>query len=90
MSIKNNNDKDQKSKKQKSQNTFRPVKFNFTDIKKFITMDLNIKVAFDDLKMNFSKLLNTSFFAKKLVFYKKEKKETIIDPTKSLELMLEG
>lgn len=45
------------------------VRFIFQEFGKFVTMDLSRKVVFDDLKMSFTKILNVSFFAKKLIFY---------------------
>ena len=48
---------------------FLSLKFNFSFIKKFITMDLHMKATIDDLKPTFGNLLNINFFAKKLTYY---------------------
>ncbi len=50
---------------------FLSLKFNFSFIKKFITMDLHMKATIDDLKPTFANLLNINFFAKKLTYYYK-------------------
>lgn len=73
------------SKRQPNMN-FHHVKFNFKELKKFITMELNLKVSINDLRENFSKLLATNFFAKRLVFiYGLEQ----IDPSQNLEIFFE-
>ena len=50
-------------------NAFYNLKFNFSFIKKYITMDLHMKATIDDLKPTFANLLNINLFAKKLIYY---------------------
>ena len=51
-----------------SQRTFARSKFVFTDIEKFILMDVNLNVPLADLKYSFSKILNIDFFGKALKY----------------------
>ncbi|CAD8100865.1 unnamed protein product [Paramecium primaurelia] len=44
------------------------VKFIFTVLEKFIVMDLNSKIALDDLKFTFTNILKIDLFAKRLQF----------------------
>lgn len=48
---------------------FYSLKFNFSSLKKFITMDLHAKATIDDLKPSFANLLQTNLFAKKLSYF---------------------
>ena len=57
--------------------SFYSLKFNFSSLKKYITMDLHVKATIDDLKGSFSNLLQTNLFAKKLTyFFSDERLET--------------
>ncbi|KAL4433554.1 hypothetical protein ABPG74_002951 [Tetrahymena malaccensis] len=47
---------------------FRRAKFIFDDLEKFIVMDVFLKVALDDLKFSFSKILNLDFFGKRFIY----------------------
>ncbi|CAD8127190.1 unnamed protein product [Paramecium sonneborni] len=44
------------------------VKFIFPALEKFIVMDLNSKIALDDLKFTFTNILKIDLFAKKIKF----------------------
>lgn len=48
-------------------------------------MEVNLNVTFDDLKYSLGKILNTEFFAKKLVFTERllGNRTRIIDSTRS-------
>jgi hypothetical protein len=61
----------------KTSPNFHQVKFNFKELKKFIKMELNLKVLINDLRENFSKLLEKNFFAKRLLFYFQDLKHNI-------------
>ncbi|CAD8192541.1 unnamed protein product [Paramecium pentaurelia] len=47
---------------------FQRIKFTFPVIEKFILMDLNKKIALEDLKFTFTNILKIDLFAKKLTF----------------------
>ncbi|EWS71344.1 hypothetical protein TTHERM_000670189 (macronuclear) [Tetrahymena thermophila SB210] len=51
-----------------SEQRFRRAKFIFDDLEKFIVMDVFLKVALDDLKFSFSKILNLDFFGKRFIY----------------------
>ncbi|CAD8215093.1 unnamed protein product [Paramecium pentaurelia] len=44
------------------------IKFTFPVLEKFIIMDLNNKIALEDLKFTFTNILKVDLFAKKLSF----------------------
>lgn len=56
------------STKSKTTSQFVSLKFSFTFIKKFITMDLLAKASIDELKPTFGDLLGINLFAKRLVY----------------------
>lgn len=64
----------------------------FEDLEKFVVMDVFLKVALDDLKFSFSKILNLDFFGKRFDYYfvvsnsnTSISSEEILDPSKWLE-----
>lgn len=61
--------------------TFIKAKFIFEDYDKYILMDVNMKVALDDLKYSFQKILNIDMFAKRLVYFYND---IPLNPNKSL------
>ncbi|CAK72555.1 unnamed protein product (macronuclear) [Paramecium tetraurelia] len=66
------------SKEERNQNQNQPfltfgdyekVKFTFSGLDKYIVMELNTKIALEDLKFTFANILKTDFFAKKLEYH---------------------
>lgn len=51
------------------QSKFKRAKFVFESLEKFVEMDVFLKVALDDLKFSFSRILNLDFFGKKFDYY---------------------
>ncbi|CAD8090883.1 unnamed protein product [Paramecium sonneborni] len=47
---------------------YQRVKFIFPALEKFIVMDLNSKIALDDLKFTFTNILKIDLFAKRIKF----------------------
>lgn len=72
MNAKKNSDVTTMAKNQ-NRPTFISLKFNFSFVKKFITLDLHMKATIDDLKPTFANLLNVSLFSKKLIYFFKQK-----------------
>ncbi|CAD8136665.1 unnamed protein product [Paramecium octaurelia] len=48
---------------------YEKVKFTFSGLDKYIVMELNTKIALEDLKFTFANILKTDFFAKKLEYH---------------------
>ncbi|CAD8046677.1 unnamed protein product [Paramecium sonneborni] len=47
---------------------YEKVKFTFSGLDKYIVMELNTKIALEDLKFTFANILKTDFFAKRLEY----------------------
>ncbi|KAM3128433.1 hypothetical protein pb186bvf_019441 [Paramecium bursaria] len=47
---------------------YEKVKFTFKGLEKYIIMELNTKIALEDLKFSFSSILKIDFFARRLQF----------------------
>ncbi|CAD8053932.1 unnamed protein product [Paramecium sonneborni] len=64
---------------------YEKVKFTFSGLDKYIVMELNTKIALEDLKFTFANILKTDFFAKRLEYHvMKGFKNTQLQPQKSL------